>query len=421
MKSNGSSGQAKQGTHYKATSCLLCGSKNLRLAMPLAATPIGNNYLPGRDQPQEYFSLDLYLCGDCRNVQIEDVVDPALLFRSYTYSTSSSLGLQEHFRQYADDLLKRLGTPRGSLAVDIGSNDGSLLRAFKDLGLRVLGVDPAVEIARRATSQGLETVPDFFTSRLAVSLRDKYGAAAVMTANNVFAHSDTLPDMADGIRELLAADGVFTFEVSYLVDTVFKMLFDTVYHEHLCYHSVRSLDAFFHRHGLELIGVERIATKGGSIRGTVQKAGGPRPASPVIGNLIELEKTLGLDRVETYQAYGQRIRAARDEVHALVRKLKTPGKKVAGYGASPTVTTLLHQFELAEVLDFMVDDNPVKQNTFSPGHQIPVYDSARLYEDGADYALVLAWNYAQPIRKRHQAFVDRGGHFIVPLPLLHVA
>jgi hypothetical protein len=408
-------------TFYRRTTCLLCGSKNLHLALPLAPSPIGNDYVASADQEQEYYSLNLFLCGDCFNVQVEDVVNPELLFRSYTYSTAHSLGLVEHFRKYADDMLKKVGVAAGALALDIGSNDGSLLRAFKERGLRVLGVDPAVDIARQATAQGLETVPEFFTYALARNLRQKYGPAALITANNVFAHSDQLPDMADGIRELLAGDGVFSFEVSYLVDIVSKMLFDTVYHEHLCYHSVRSLASFFRRHGMELIQVERIPTKGGSIRGTAQRAGGPRPTSPAIAGLCELEAALGLERVETFRAYSARIDAAKRQVSDVLGQLRGRGKTIAGYGASPTVTTLLHHFDLAGQLDFLVDDNPVKQNTFSPGHHLPVYASQKLYDKNADFAVVLAWNYAQPIMKKHQAFTEKGGHFIVPLPLLQVA
>jgi len=407
-------------TFYRRTSCLLCGSEDLELALPLAASAIGNDYLPDRDQEQECYSLNLYLCHDCGNVQIEDVVNPELLFRSYTYATSSSLGLVEHFRRYAADMIDRARPGQGSLVVDIGSNDGSLLRAFKDQGLRVLGIDPAVTIARRASAAGLPTVPEFFTSRLAHELHGKNGPAALITANNVFAHSDKLPDMADGIRTLLAPDGVFSFEVSYLVDIIQKTLFDTVYHEHLCYHSVLSLARFFRRHGLELFDVVRIPTKGGSIRGMVQHAGGPRPTSPAIAELIESERALGIHQVATYRRYEERIAALKNELHELLGRLKAEGRTIAGYGASPTVTTLLFHFDLADKLDFLVDDNPVKQNTYSPGHRIPVYDSRRLYDGGTDYVVILAWNYAQPIMKKHQAFADGGRRFIMPLPQLQV-
>ncbi len=410
----------KPATYYRRTSCILCGSGRLDLAVPLAPSAIGNDYLPTRTR-QESYSLNLFLCGDCGNVQIEDVVNPELLFRAYTYSTSSSLGLVDHFRQYAADLLTPVPVAAGGLAVDIGSNDGSLLRAFQGHGLRVLGVDPAVEIARQATANGLPTVSAFFSATLGRQLRAEHGPASIITANNVFAHSDQLPDMADGIRALLAPDGVFTFEVSYLVDIVCKMLFDTIYHEHLVYHSVRSLRSFFARHDLELIDVERIATKGGSIRGTVQRAGGPRPASPAIADLVELELTLGLDQIDAYRAYAAHIEAVKGQTRDLLGRLKGRGKRVAGYGASPTVTTLVHHFELADHLDYLVDDNPVKQNTYSPGHHLPVLPSERLYDDGADYAVILAWNYAEPIMRRHQAFAAQGKRFIIPMPMLRVA
>jgi hypothetical protein len=407
-------------SHYRADRCLMCHSRDIRLVMPMAKTAIGNDYFP-KLQPQETFSLSLFLCGECGNVQIEDIVSPDLLFRSYTYSTKSSLGLVEHFRHYAAEIAKHSGAAPGALVIDIGSNDGSLLKAFKALGYKVLGVDPAVEIARRATSEGVETIPDFFTSEKARSILQRFGQAAVMTANNVFAHSDKLPDMADGIRMLLHSDGIFTFEVSYLLDVVQKMLFDTVYHEHLCYHSIRSLQFFFKQHGLELINVDRIGTKGGSLRGTVQRADGPRPVSPVIEQMIEWERLTRLHEPQTYAAYGKKIDEAKESFVALLDRLKAEGKTIAGYGASPTVTTLLYQFDLDKRLDFLVDDNPVKQNTFSPGQHIPVYPSEALHSREADAVAILAWNYAQPIMAKHQAFAEKGGRFIVPLPLLQVA
>jgi SAM-dependent methyltransferase len=404
---------------YRPAACLLCGSADLPLALPLAPSAVGNDYLP-EPRPQEAFSLSLRLCRGCGNVQVEDVVDPDLLFRSYTYATRHSLGLVKHFQHAAAELARRAGLAPGALVVDIGSNDGSLLAAFRASGQRVLGVDPAVALAERATAAGVETVPDYFTSGLAREVRQAHGPAAVVTANNVFAHSDRLPDMADGVRALLAPDGVFSFEVSYLLDVVQKMLFDTVYHEHLCYHSVRSLAGFLRRHGLELIDVERLPTKGGSLRGTAQHAGGPRPASPAVARLIEWEGLLRLHSLETFAAFARRIEAARDDFVSLLDRLRARGKRVAGYGASPTVTTLLHQFDLAGRLDFVVDDNPLKQGTYSPGQHLPVCPPEALYDRGADAVAVLAWNYAQPIVAKHQAFLDRGGRFLVPLPALQV-
>lgn len=411
---------APAATHYKADRCLMCGSDDIELALPLSPSAVGNDYLCDR-QPQDAFAMSLHLCGACGNVQIEDVVNPDLLFRRYTYATNSSLGLVEHFRKYAAELVAATGTAPGSLAVDVGSNDGSLLKAFREIGLRVVGVDPAGEIAARATADGVPTVADYFTPTVATGIRDAYGPAALVTANNVFAHSDKLPAMADAVRDLLAPDGVFTFEVSYLLDIVQKMLFDTVYHEHLCYHSVRSLARFFPAHGLELIDVRRIPTKGGSLRGTVQLAGGARRVSGEVRRMIEWEELTRVHSPETFRAFSRRIDAARDQFVGVLDRCRGAGMIVAGYGASPTVTTLLHQFDLAGRIDFLVDDNPVKQHTLSPGQQIPVYPPEAIYEREADVVAVLAWNYAGPIAAKHRKFADAGGRFVIPLPQLQVA
>ncbi|VTT99826.1 Uncharacterized protein OS=uncultured bacterium GN=ACD_60C00028G0026 PE=4 SV=1: Methyltransf_13: Methyltransf_23: Methyltransf_14 [Gemmataceae bacterium] len=411
---------AAPATHYKATRCLLCGSGDLSLALPLAHSAVGNDYLRTR-QPQQRFALSLHSCGACGNVQIEDVVDPDLLFRQYTYSTTSSLGLVEHFRKYAAEIAGQAGLAAGALVADVGSNDGSLLKAFAERGCRVVGVDPAVEIAARAMAEGVPTVPEYFTPDVAARVRDEHGPAKLVTANNVFAHSDQLPAMADGVRLLLDRDGLFTFEVSYLLDIVQKTLFDTVYHEHLCYHSVRPLRAFFARHGLELVDARRIPTKGGSLRGTVQLAGGPRSVSPEVGKLVEWEALTRLHSPETFRAYARRIEAAKEQFGPLLDRCRAAGKVVAGYGASPTVTTLIDQFDLAGRLDFLVDDNPVKQHTFSPGHHLPVYPSDAIYEREADVVAVLAWQYAAPIAAKHRKFSDAGGRFVVPLPQLQVA
>jgi SAM-dependent methyltransferase len=406
-------------THYKPRHCLLCRSPELSLVLPLARSAVGNDYL--RDcRPQETFSLSLHQCGSCGNVQIEDVVNPDLLFRSYTYSTTSSLGLVDHFRKAAGELVTRSGAAPGSLVVDIGSNDGSLLQAFRERGYRVVGVDPAVQIAAKATAEGVPTLPEYFTPQVAARIREEHGPAAIITANNVFAHSDTLPAMADGIRELLSPDGLFSFEVSYLLDIVQKMLFDTVYHEHLCYHSVRSLDAFFTRHGLQLIDVQRIPTKGGSLRGTVQRCGGPRPVAPEVRRLIEWEDLVRLHSPETFRAFSRRIDAAKEQVVSLLDRVRAAGKIIAGYGASPTVTTLMNQFDLGNRIDFLVDDNPIKQHTFSPGHHVPVYPPTALLEREADVIVILAWNYAAPIMAKQTKFAETGGRFVIPLPQVQV-
>ncbi len=405
-------------TSTQRRTCRLCDSPNLELAVPIKPSPVADAYVPADrlGEKQELYALDLYLCAACGHVQLLEVVDPGLLFGNYIYTTSISAGLVEHFRKYADLIVRRCSCRPNSLAVDIGSNDGTLLQFFQAHGLRVVGIDPAAQIARQATQAGVPTIPAFFDLELARRIRRENGAAALVTANNVFAHSDRLPDMAEGIRELLAEDGVFVFEVSYLADILEKKLFDTVYHEHLCYHSVKPLAAFFHRHGLEFIDIERLPNKGGSIRGLVQRQGGPRPIAPIVAEMLRLEEKMGLARLPVFKAFAADLERVKSGLLQLLGKLQSDREKIAGFGASATVTTLIYNFELGPFLSFLVDDNVSRHGMFSPGHHLPIFPAAALREQKAGYAILLAWQYAEPILKKNQAFTGSGGRFIVPLP-----
>lgn len=399
--------------------CRLCGSRHLELVLPIAASPIADAYVPRErlGESQDAYPLDLYLCGACGHVQNIDVVDPEILFRDYLYVTSSSLGLVEHYRRYADDFVAHFDVRPGSLALEIGSNDGSLLGFFKAKGLRVLGVDPARRIAEAATARGIPTLPEFFGSALAEGLRKTHGPAAVIAANNVFAHADNLEDIVVGIRTLLDVDGVFIFEVSYLPDIVDRFLFDTVYHEHVSYHSIVPLVRFFDRLGLRLFDVQRIGSKGGSIRGFVQLAtGGRRPVTSRVRDMIAEEERRHFAGAAVYRDFSAEIAKRKAAVAAVVDDVLASGRTVAGYGASTTVTTLMWHFELTEKLEFLADDNPLKQGLFAPKCHVPVVPSEELYSRRPDYVVILAWNYAAPIIERHQRYIAGGGTFVVPLP-----
>jgi SAM-dependent methyltransferase len=403
--------------------CRLCDSKDLVLAVPMKPSPIGDAYiLPARlGQSQDLYPLDLYLCRNCGHVQNIDVVNPEVLFRDYIYKTSTSAGLVEHFRKYAADVVERFNLKPDFLVVDIGSNDGSLLRFFKGHGARVLGIDPAREIAHHATQSGIETLPEFFNSTLAQRIRCDYGGAAIFCANNVFAHADDLADIVRGIREVLADDGVFVFEVSYLVDIVDKFLFDTVYHEHVSYHSVKPLARFFERLGMQLIDVQLNPSKGGSMRGFAQRLPeGRRPVMPIVGELIAMEVRRGFDQLAIYTEYAMQIERRKNALNNLIDNEIAQGKMIAGYGASTTTTTLLWHFDLPRKLAFIADDNPIKYGRYCPASHIPVMPSEELYVRRPDLVVILAWQYADPIVKRHERFIREGGRFILPLPELKI-
>ncbi len=322
-----------------------------------------------------------------------------------------------HFEDYAATVIDRFSPPADGLVLDIGSNDGTLLRFFQNAGMTVLGIDPAKEIAATATAEGIETLPSFFTPSLAREIVEAHGKAAVVTANNVFAHADDLKSIAEGIAAMLAPGGVFVFEVSYLVDVFEDVLFDTIYHEHMAYHAVGPLQRFFKSIGLELFAAERIPSHGGSLRGYVQLADGPHQDDGSVGNLLAVERSLGLDSSATLLDFGARIDKLGQTFTGVIRELQAAGKTIAGYGAPAKATTLLYHFGIAPgTLEFIVDDSPLKQGLYSPGLHIPVVPAEILLEKQPDILVILAWNFAEVIMEKNAAFAKKGGRFLVPVP-----
>ncbi len=330
-------------------------------------------------------------------------------------SATSSVFVK-HLQDYATDMVKRFGIKPGVLVSDIGSNDGTCLRFFKEQGMKVLGVDPAVSIAQAATAAGIETVGDFFSYELAKKLRDKYGPASFITSHNACAHIDHLDDVVRGVSHWLTDDGVFVVEVGYFVDVYSNLWFDTIYHEHLDYHTVGPFRELFKRLGMELISVQRVSPQGGSIRVMAQKIGGPFKEDSSVQELINLEKKLELDKPATFDRYFQRIQSVGAQLRTLVQSLKAQNKTIAAFGATTKGTTLLSNFGIGEDLDFIVDDNPLKQGLFSPYFHIPVISAQELYQRRPDYLLILAWNFAEPIMAKHPQYVAQGGKFIIPMP-----
>jgi SAM-dependent methyltransferase len=405
---------------FHRDTCRLCGGRNLEVVLPLTPTPLADAYVPSKDTVQEIYPLDLYLCGDCGHVQLLDVVQAGVIYRDYLYETTSSLGLVEHFRGYARETVQQFNVPGDSFVVDIGSNDGSLLRCFQQHGMRVLGIDPAVAIAQKATEAGVETWPEFFDIALARKIRDTKGQAAVITSNNLVANVDELDGFFDAIGELLAPDGVFVFESFYLVDFMRNMVFDFAYHEHLSYFSVTPLLGFCRKHGLQLTDARHVPTKGGSLRYMIQHAADGRTSSPALAEIVKQEEAVGTRRPETFRAFRTEIEKAKAALLGELERLIAGGKTIAGYGASATTTTLVYHFDLGGILSFIVDDYPAKQNLFSPGHHIPIFPSTELYTRKPDYVVIIAWRYWEPILEKHRKFLEQGGHFIVPLPTLRI-
>ena len=410
-------------SHFRRKTCRLCQGTRLTEVFKLAPTPPANAFVAAAElsKAQELFPLDVFFCEDCAHVQILDVVDPRILFEHYVYVSGTSPVFVKHFEQYAAFVMENFKPVAGGLVLDIGSNDGTLLSFFQKAGMTVLGVDPAKEIAGDATARGIETINGFFGIDMGRKLAAERGKAAVITANNVFAHIDDLAGVTEGVRALLAPDGVFVFEVSYLVDVVQNTLFDTIYHEHLDYHSVKPLIRFFAAHGMELVEAVRIDSHGGSLRGIAQLKGGRHRVGASVAAAIDEEERLGIDKAETFRAFAHQIDGLKTELGGLLRSLKADGKSIAAFGAPAKATTLMYHFGIGpELIDFIVDDSPLKQNLYSPGMHIPVLSSAAIAEKKPDYLLILAWNFARPIIAKTKGFSDAGGKFIIPIPKVEV-
>ncbi|MGY3605912.1 MULTISPECIES: methyltransferase domain-containing protein [unclassified Bradyrhizobium] len=398
--------------------CRLCDSSNVELVVNLKPIPLSENYSTDRNVALSAarFPVDVYMCADCGHVQHLDVIDPKILWDSYTYYSGDAKGMPEHFQQVSEDILRKCAPPAGSLIIDIGSNDGSLLKPFKNAGFQVLGIDPATEAARRANEAGIPTFRSLMTADLARRIREGHGPAHVVCAFNVFAHADDLGEMVDCVRTMLHPDGLFFFEAQYLLDIIDGVLIATIFHEHMSHHSVTPLTKFLDCHGLELIAAERARVQHGSLIGVVQLKGGRRRVEASVSRLLALEADRRLGEVQTLRDFNTRVSELREKTADLVARLKKEGAKIAGYGAARSGPTLIAQLGLAGTIDYIVDDHPQKVGKFETGDGIPVVPTAQLCERMPDYTLILAWVHANKIIDTNQEYLKRGGRFIVLCP-----
>lgn len=411
---------------YRRDTCRICGSRDVPLAVPLEPLPITSpnvgleGGLADDANMRQTVPLDLHRCAACGHLQLMSMIDPGVQYNNFRYVTAISLGLTEHFAAMVEAVSKLAPDPATARVVEIGSNDGTVLRFFQQRGMQVLGVDPARATAEAATRAGIPTLPEFFDAALAMRIRAEFGAADIVIANNTLANIDDLGSVADGIRTLLAPGGVFVFETSYGADVVRKILLDTVYHEHISYFMARPLQVYFARHGLELFDLQAIATKGGSIRGFVQLAGAPRARMPGVEAMIAAEAADGLDGPAPYEAMARSIAALKAELATRLAPYRAMGRPIAAYGASVGTITLIQQFGLGGLLDAVFDDAPLQDHILGPDYRIPILRSEKIQEIDPACILLLAWRYADPIMRRHRRYLEAGGTFILPMPKVEV-
>lgn len=361
------------------------------------------------------YPLDIYFCPECGLVQLRDIVSPHILFKDYVYLTGMSQTMRQHFYHLALEVVNDFNLSNNDLVIDIGSNDGTLLKNFKQLSTKTLGIEPATNVALIAEREGIETVNDFFSVDVAKKIIEREGQAKVVIGTNIFAHINDLDELLQAIGNLLASDGVFIIEVPYLADLLSKTEFDTMYHEHLSYFSIRPLVILFKSYNMELVDVKRIPVHGGSIRCYVKKT--PSPIKDSVHKLFAIEEGLKLNSFNTYFEFSVRVRSIKLQLTSLLNRLKREENKIVGYGAAAKGNTLLNYCKIgADILDYIVDSTPFKQGLYTPGMKIPVVPPNRMTEDKPDYVLLLAWNYLDEILKKEWKYRELGGKFIVPIP-----
>lgn len=402
--------------------CRLCGSSEITTVFQLNPTPPEDEFVSKENLhiPQDMYPLDLALCEHCGYLHLPYILNPEISYADYIYVTKVTLGLSNHYQEYADRILGLVQPAKGSLVVDLGSNDGTMLEPFKRRGMKVLGVEPAKAIAKAANEAGIPTVADFFMDSTVEKVIREYGKASIVTANYVCANIDDVTSFTENVAKILAPDGVFVVQTGYHPEQMKIKMFDYIYHEHFSYFTLKVMRDLFGKCGLELFDVEKTPVKGGSIRTVAQLAVGKRCISPSVTEIIREEETAGMEKPQTYTRFAEKINRRKVDVLRLVRKLKAEGKRIVGYGASHSTTTLTYHFELGEYLEYIVDDNPLKHGMYSPGYHLPVYPSQKLYEDKPAYVMVLAWQYQNQIMNKNQQFLEQGGRFIVPLPDLRL-
>jgi SAM-dependent methyltransferase len=399
------------------SNCRSCGSDELHVILDLGSQPIANALLGEEElsRLEARFALAVAFCSACALLQVTETVPANILYRrDYPYFSSSSPALLRHSAEHVKALACNHGLGPLSFVVEVASNDGYLLRNFVDRGIPCLGIDPADGPVARANAIGVPTIHDFFGSRCAENLASEGRLADVVIANNVVAHVDDINDFVAGFARLLKPTGVAIFEFAYAVDMIEHCEFDTIYHEHLFYHTLHGLTPLFNRHGLHLNDAERLPIHGGSLRLTV---GRTPTRSARLDALFAHEAALGLDKVSFYNDFADRVRSLRDSLAGLLVSEKAKGKRIACYGAAAKGATLVNYLNLGKgFFEFVADANPFKQGKYMPGQHIPIRDPERLVADQPDYVLLLVWNFAGEVMRQQATYREHGGSFIIPVP-----
>src|SRR5688572_29301389 len=404
--------------------CRFCGATLLTTFVDLGMHPICNS-LVRPDQltaAEPFYPLNVYVCDECFLVQIQEFVPPDEIFGEYSYFSSYSTSWVEHARRYTSMMIERFGFNRDSHVFEVASNDGYLLKHFRDAGVPVLGIEPAANVAEVAIEAGIPTLKVFLGEATGQQIAREHGEADLIVGNNVLAHVPDVNDFIEGMRALLAPGGVITMEFPHLMRLMAENQFDTIYHEHFSYFSFCTAERIFAAHGLTLFDVEELPTHGGSLRIFARHAGNDAlPMGERVLELREREQADGFETLERYTAFAEQVSATKRDLLDFLIAAKRAAKHIAGYGAPGKGNTLLNYCGIrTDFLDFTVDANPYKQGNYTPGTRIPILAPDAIFEARPDYVLILPWNLRDEISAQIAGIRDWGAKFVVPIPHVEV-
>ncbi|MCY9511511.1 class I SAM-dependent methyltransferase [Paenibacillus larvae] len=403
-----------------AAQCRFCSRSTLYSFVDLGLTPLSNAFVKEEHlgKYEAFYPLHAYVCASCFLVQLEQFESPEHIFGDYAYFSSFSSSWLAHAERYAHQVTSAFGLDKHSNVVEIASNDGYLLRYFKQSGIRVLGIEPAGNVAEAAIERGIPTVIDFFGSKLASELTRQGRGADLLIGNNVLAHVPDLNDFISGMKILLNENGIITMEFPHLLQLMLHNQFDTIYHEHFSYFSLLTVKHVFASHGLVIFDVEELSTHGGSLRIYAKhETDGTKQETERLRKLIEQERTYKLDTLQAYLVFSEQVKQVKRDIWKCLIGLKNKGKQIVGYGAPAKGNTLLNYCGVGkDVIDYVVDRNPYKQGLYLPGTRIPIYPPDRIRETEPDVVIIMPWNLSDEVITQTGYIRQWGGQWLRLIP-----
>ena len=404
--------------------CRLCENPMQHIFVDLGVSPLANSYLKADqiNQMEPFYPLRAYVCADCYLVQVPVFRSSEEIFGNYAYFSSFSDSWLQHARDYTRAIIDRFGFGKDSQVIEIASNDGYLLQYFAERGIKVLGIEPAKNVAEAALKIGIQTIQKFFGFQTAVELAQEEYCADLLIGNNVLAHVPNLNDFVSGMKFILKPHGIITMEFPHLMRLIAENQFDTIYHEHFSYFSFMTVNRLFAQHGLTIFDVEELTTHGGSLRIYARHAEDrSKDISAHVGTLLGLEEANGFKKLDLYLSFNQKVRSTKRSILDFVNQSKNAGKILVGYGAPAKGNTLLNYCGIrTDYLEYTVDRSPHKQGHFLPGTHIPIHHPDKIRETQPDYLVILPWNLKDEIMHQMTQIRDWGGEFVTLIPEVRI-